>query len=151
MHVLHGSDNVVFFLNLLDEFPLSRFDLSIHSSFGLLILMVDGSSLCTVNEPELLSNPLEQFISATAKLLNFFLLADICTLRFGQLFGSSGVDPLAYPVGFLDQLCSRRCTSVCGLGVVADYAGQVIALEDSGVDVIHDQIADGLIGIGIIW
>ncbi len=148
---MHGSDGVVFFLNLLDEFPLSRFDLSIHSSFGLLILIVDGLSLCTVNERELLSNSLEQFISATAKLLDFFLLADTCTLRFGQLFGSSGVDPSAHPVGRLDQLRPRHCTTVCGLGIVSDHAGQVIALEDGGVGVIHNQIADGLIGIGIIW
>ena len=129
--ILHGSDDVVFFLNLLDEFPLSRFDFSIHGSFGLLILIVDGLSLCTVDERELVSNALEHFISAAAKLLDFFLLADTCTLRLGQLFGSSGVDPSAHPVGRLDQLGPRRRTPVCGLGVVSDHARQVVALEDS--------------------
>ena len=33
-----------------------------------------------------MSNALEQFISAATKLLHFFLLADTCTLRLGQLF-----------------------------------------------------------------
>ena len=135
---MHESDGVVFFLDLIHELSLSRFDLAIHSSFDLLILIVDGLSLCTINERELLSNPLKQFISAIAKLLDFFLLADICTLRFGQLLGSSGVDPSTYSIGRVDQLRPRRRISVCGLGVVADYAGQVIALEDGGVGVIYD-------------
>ena len=122
-HVLHRSDGVLFFLNLLHEFPLSRFDLSIHDSFGLLILIVDGLPFCTVNEHELVSNALERFISAAAKLLDFFLRADTCTLRLGQLFGSLGIDPSAHPVGRLDQLRPRCRTPVCGLGVVSDHAG----------------------------
>ena len=80
---LHRSDGVVFFLDLLNEFPLSRFDLSVHGSFDLLILIVDGLSFYTVNKRELISNTLKQFISAAAKLLDFFLLADTCTLRLG--------------------------------------------------------------------
>ena len=82
-HILHRSDGVVFLLKLLHEFPLSRFDLSIHGSFDLLILIVDSLSLCTVNERKLISNALEQFISAAVKLLDFFLLPDTCTLRLG--------------------------------------------------------------------
>ena len=41
------------FWDLLNEFPLSRFDLSIQGSFSLLILIVDGLFICTVNEREL--------------------------------------------------------------------------------------------------
>ena len=130
-HGLHRSDGVVFFLNLLHEFPLSRFDLSIHGSFGLLILIVDGLSLCTVNERELISSALEKFISAAAKLLDFFLLPDTRTLRLGQLFGSSGVDASVHPIGRLNQLRLRRCTPVYGLGIVSDHARQVVALKDS--------------------
>jgi len=117
-------------MDLLQELPLSRFDLSIHGSFGLLVLIVDGVSLCTVDERELVPNALEQLISAAAKLLDFILLADTCTLRLGQLFGSSGVNSSAHPVGRLDQLRPRRRTPVCSLGVVSDHAGQVVALED---------------------
>ena len=47
--------------------------------------IVDGLSLCTVDERELVSNALEQFVSTAAKLLDFFLLADTCTLRLRQL------------------------------------------------------------------
>lgn len=61
-----------------------------HGSFGLLILIVDGWFLCTVNERELVLNVLEQFISAAAKLLYFFFLVDTRTLRLGQLLGSLG-------------------------------------------------------------
>ena len=80
-NILHGSDDVVFFLNLLYKFSLSRFNLSIHDSFDLLILIVNNLSLCTIDERELISNTLKQFISAIAKLLNFFLLANTYTLR----------------------------------------------------------------------
>ena len=137
-------------MNLLYEFPLSRFNLSIHGSFGLLILIIDGLSLCTVDKRELISNALEQFISATAKLLYFFFLTDTCTLRLDQLFGSSGVDPSTHPISRLNQLRPRRGTPVRGLGIVSDYARQMVTLEDDRVGVIYDQIADGFIGIGII-
>ena len=130
LYVIHRSNGVVFFLDLLHKLPLSRINLSIHGSFGLLILIVDGVSLCTVDEREFVSNTLEQFISAAAKLLDFFLQTDTCTLRLGQLFGSSGVDPSTHSVGRLDQLRPRRRTPVYGLGVVSDHAGQVVALED---------------------
>ena len=122
-HVLHGSDDVIFFLDLIHELSLSRFDFSIHNSFDFLILIVDGLSLCTINEYELLSNALEQFFSTIAKLLDFFLLADTCTLRFNQLFGSLKVDPSIYSVGRLNQFRSRRYILVCGLNVVSDHAG----------------------------
>ena len=127
---MHGSDDVVFFLDLFYEFPLSRFDLSIYDSFDLLVLIVDGLSLCTVDERELITNALKQFVSTAAKLLDVFLLADICTLRLDQLFRSSGVDPSAYSVGRLDQSRPRRRTLVCDLGVISDYARQVVALKD---------------------
>ena len=39
---------------------------------------------------------------------SFFLLADTCTLRLGQLFGSSEVDPSADSVGLLNQLRPRE-------------------------------------------
>lgn len=135
-------------MDLLDEFPLSRFDLSMHGSFGLLILIVDGWFLCTVNERELVLNVLEQFISAAAKLLYFFFLADTRTLRLGQLLGSLGVDPSAHPVGRLNQPGPRRRAPAYGLGVVSNDARQVVALEDGSIGVIHDQIPDGLIRMG---
>jgi len=87
-------------------------------------------SLCTVDERELVPNALEQLISAAAKLLDFILLADTCTLRLGQLFRSSGVNSSAHPVSRLDQLRPRRRTPVCSLGIVSDHTGQVVALED---------------------
>ena len=77
-----------------------------------------------------MSNALEQFISAVTKLLDFFFLANICTLRFGELFKSSGIDPSVYPVGRLNQFRPRRCIPVYGLDVVSDHAGQIVTLED---------------------
>ena len=76
-----------------------------------------------VNKYKLVSNTLEQFISAITKLLDFFLLADICTLRFDKLFRSSEINLSTYPISRLNQLRPRRYTPVYGLDIVSDYTG----------------------------
>ena len=91
-------------LNLIFELLLLLFDLPIDRSLGFLMMLTDGLSFGKVDELKLVPNAPprpEQFISAAAKLLDLWLLADLRALLLGQ------VDQSAHPVGRMDQLRSR--------------------------------------------
>ena len=59
LYILYESDNVIFFLNLIYKFSLSRFNLSIYNSFNFFILIINNLSFYTINKRELLSNKLK--------------------------------------------------------------------------------------------
>ena len=49
----------------------------------------------------------------------------------------------------MDQTRPRTGSLVYGL-IVADHAGEVVAVEDHGACLIHHQVAEGVIEIGIV-
>ena len=91
-----------------------------------------------------------ELVSTIAQRLGFCLLTERLSLPAGQPLGSSRVDQSARPVGRLNQLRTKLRASLCGLGVVSDHAGQVVAVENGRVGLVHDQVADSFVEIRVV-
>lgn len=133
-------------LDLHFDLFLSFFDLPIHRSLGLFVILVNGLSFGTIDQFEPVSNTPGQFISTAIRLLDLCLLAYPCSLFARQVFGPSRVNRSTHPVGRMDQLRPRTRPPAYGLSVAPNHTGEVVAVEYGRTGLVHRQDADSVIG-----
>ncbi len=152
LYIIHRSDDVVFCLNLLLERSLSCFDESIHDAFDFLILVVNRLFFCSIQKLELWClNAMIKLISMMIQLLDFCFLTQARSLLVSQSLESSRVDQSIHSIDSLNRLRTRLCASICNLSVVLNHAKQIVAMKYDRADLIHDQVANSLIRIRIVW
>ncbi len=152
LNIVYRSDDVILCLNLLLERSLWCFNESFHDTFDFSILVVNWLFFCLIQKLELWwLNAMIELILTIAQCLNFCLLTKRFSLFIDQSFESSQVDQLTHLIDRLNQLRTWLRVSICDLNVISNHAKQVVAMKNNQVDLIHDQIANSLVEVKVVW
>lgn len=152
LNIIHWSDDVILCLNLLLERSLLCFNELFHDAFDFLILIMNWLFFCLIQKLEIWwLNAIIELILTIAQRLSFCLLTKRLSLLVNQSLESSWINQSTHSIDRLNQLCTRLHVLICDLSVISNHAKQVVAMKNDWVDLIHDQIANSLVEIKVVW
>lgn len=104
----------------------------------------------TIEQPEVILKALVQLTSVVVNFLDICTLIElrppvVCWVLGSLLLISRPFSWLLGPTPYETQY------SVCGLGIAADHAGESVALNDSRVGIIHDEVAHSVVRVEVIY